>query len=455
MQFESVNPATGDTMRTFEGMSSETVKQTIDESNRAFQSWRKTEFDHRSGLMRKVAELLRRNKDRYARLMTEEMGKPIGQSEAEIEKCATVCTYYADHAEEFLSDQPIETGEGKTFVSFRPMGVIFAIMPWNFPFWQVLRFAVPAIMAGNAALLKHSPNVPGSALEIEQLFREAGFPDGLFRSLLIDVPETETIISDPRVRLVTLTGSVRAGRSVAETAGRWLKKTVLELGGSDPYVVLEDADLNAAVSTCVTSRLINSGQSCIAAKRFIVVDQVAEEFERLLIDQMKSKSVGDPLDRGTDVGPMAREDLRDQLHSQVERSVQAGARLLLGGTLPDQAGFYYPPTVLSGVKKGMAAYDEELFGPVASIIRVSDEAEAIETANDSDYGLGGAVFTSNRSRGEEIASKQIDSGNVFVNAFVKSDPRVPFGGVKNSGYGRELSSFGIREYVNIKTVWVN
>ena len=366
-----------------------------------------------------------------------------------------MCTYYADNAEEFLSDQPIETGEGKTFVSFRPLGVIFAIMPWNFPFWQVLRFAVPAIMAGNAALLKHSPNVPGSALEIEKLFREAGFPEGLFRSLLIDVPMTETIISDPRVRLVTLTGSVRAGRSVAETAGRWLKKTVLELGGSDPYVVLADADLNAAVSTCVTSRLINSGQSCIAAKRFIVVDEIAEDFERLLVNQMKSKSVGDPLDRVTDVGPMAREDLRDQLHGQVERSVQAGAHLLLGGTLPERPGFYYPPTVLSGVRKGMAAYDEELFGPVASIIRVADEAEAIETANDSDYGLGGAVFTSNRHRGEEIASKQIDSGNVFVNGFVKSDPRVPFGGVKNSGYGRELSWFGIREYVNIKTVWVN
>lgn len=454
MKIESINPVTGQLLKSYNEMPTATVEKIVDDAHHAFLSWREVIFAERGRLMKRAGSVLRVNREKYSQTMSREMGKPISQARGEVDKCAWVCDYYADHAEEFLRDRPIDTGEGKTFISYQPLGVAFAIMPWNFPFWQVLRFAVPAMMAGNAALLKHSPNVPESALEIEGIFREAGFPAGLFRTLLVDVPAVEPIIADPRVRMVSLTGSVRAGRSVSEIAGRYLKKTVLELGGSDPYVVLADADLEKAVSVCVTSRLINSGQSCIAAKRFIVVKELVESFTTRLVEEMKSKIMGDPMDEATDIGPMAREDLRTALHEQVTKSVEGGATLLLGGELPDGPGYFYGPTVLGNVRPGVPAYGEELFGPVAAVIEAADEEEAIRIANDTSYGLGGAVFTNDTQRGQEIAARRIDSGNVFVNAFVKSDPRVPFGGVKDSGHGRELSWFGIQEYVNIKTVWV-
>ncbi len=454
MKIESINPVTGQLLKSYNEMPTATVEKIVDDAHHAFLSWREVIFAERGRLMKRAGSVLRVNREKYSQTMSREMGKPISQARGEVDKCAWVCDYYADHAEEFLRDRPIDTGEGKTFISYQPLGVAFAIMPWNFPFWQVLRFAVPAMMAGNAALLKHSPNVPESALEIEGIFREAGFPAGLFRTLLVDVPAVEPIIADPRVRMVSLTGSVRAGRSVSEIAGRYLKKTVLELGGSDPYVVLADADLEKAVSVCVTSRLINSGQSCIAAKRFIVVKELVESFTTRLVEEMKSKIMGDPMDEATDIGPMAREDLRTALHEQVTKSVEGGATLLLGGELPDGPGYFYGPTLLGNVRPGVPAYGEELFGPVAAVIEAADEEEAIRIANDTSYGLGGAVFTNDTQRGQEIAARRIDSGNVFVNAFVKSDPRVPFGGVKDSGHGRELSWFGIQEYVNIKTVWV-
>jgi len=454
MKIESINPVTGQLLKSYNEMPTATVEKIVDDAHHAFLSWREVIFAERGRLMKRAGSVLRVNREKYSQTMSREMGKPISQARGEVDKCAWVCDYYADHAEEFLRDRPIDTGEGKTFISYQPLGVAFAIMPWNFPFWQVLRFAVPAMMAGNAALLKHSPNVPESALEIEGIFREAGFPAGLFRTLLVDVPAVEPIIADPRVRMVSLTGSVRAGRSVSEIAGRYLKKTVLELGGSDPYVVLADADLEKAVSVCVTSRLINSGQSCIAAKRFIVVKELVESLTTRLVEEMKSKIMGDPMDEATDIGPMAREDLRTALHEQVTKSVEGGATLLLGGELPDGPGYFYGPTVLGNVRPGVPAYGEELFGPVAAVIEAADEEEAIRIANDTSYGLGGAVFTNDTQRGQEIAARRIDSGNVFVNAFVKSDPRVPFGGVKDSGHGRELSWFGIQEYVNIKTVWV-
>jgi succinate-semialdehyde dehydrogenase/glutarate-semialdehyde dehydrogenase len=365
-----------------------------------------------------------------------------------------VCEYYAEHAEAFLADEEVETEASRSFVTFRPLGVVLAVMPWNFPFWQVFRFAAPGLMAGNAAVLKHASNVFGCALAIEDVFREAGFPRHLFRTLRIGSKAVDGVIGHPRVRAATLTGSVGAGRAVAKKAGGELKKTVLELGGSDPYLILEDADLDAAVETCVTSRLINSGQSCIAAKRFIVPRRILAEVEERFVAGMRAKTMGDPLDEGSDLGPQARDDLRDDLHRQVEASVEKGARLLLGGEVPETSGAWYPPTVLSGVGPGMPAYEEETFGPVAAIIPVADEEEAIRVANDSDFGLGAAVFTRDAARGEEIAARRLDAGCCFVNAIVKSDPRLPFGGVKHSGYGRELGVFGIREFVNVKTVWV-
>jgi succinate-semialdehyde dehydrogenase/glutarate-semialdehyde dehydrogenase len=376
------------------------------------------------------------------------------QGRAEIAKCAWVCDFYADRAESFLQPEPVETDASKSFVTFQPIGVVLAVMPWNFPFWQVFRFAAPALMAGNAGVLKHASNVPGCALAIEDVFTNAGFPENVFRTLLIGSKQVDAIIENPYVKAVTLTGSTPAGKAVASKAGEMLKKTVLELGGSDPYVILEDADLNSAVSTCVTSRLINSGQSCINAKRFVVVEPLREEFERIFVERMGEMEMGDPLDESTEVGPQARADLRDELHEQVRQSIKKGARCLLGGEVPDGDGAYYPPTVLTDVTRGMPAYDEELFGPVAAIIRAKDEREAIAIANDSSFGLGAAVFTSDLAKGEQIASEEIEAGACFVNAFVKSDPRLPFGGVKESGYGRELSHYGIREFVNIKTVYV-
>ncbi|HXF99607.1 MAG TPA: NAD-dependent succinate-semialdehyde dehydrogenase, partial [Bacteroidota bacterium] len=361
---------------------------------------------------------------------------------------------YADNAAKFLESEVIATDASKSFVTFQPLGILLAIMPWNFPFWQVFRAAAPALMAGNTVVLKHASNVSGCALEIEKLLREAGLPLGVFSTLLLSSSRVNMLIEHPLVRAVTITGSTAAGKAVAAKAGAMLKKTVLELGGSDPYIVLEDANLDEAVATCVASRLINNGQSCIAAKRFIVVESVKKRFEEMFVERMKAQNVGDPLDPSVAVGPLARRDLRDELHHQVRRSIEKGARLLCGGEVPSGRGAFYPPTVLTNVAKGMPAYDEELFGPVAAIISAKDEADAIRIANDSAFGLGAAVFTSNLQKGERIAAEELEAGSCFVNAFVRSDPRLPFGGIKDSGYGRELSVFGIREFVNIKTVWV-
>jgi succinate-semialdehyde dehydrogenase/glutarate-semialdehyde dehydrogenase len=451
---ESRNPATGEVFEDYPLMDPVAWREIVSRVEGEFNRWRHTEFGQRARHLRALAALLRERRGDLAELMTREMGKPITQAWAEVDKCAWVCEYYADHGAGFLAPEEVETDASRSFVAFEPLGPVLAVMPWNFPLWQVFRFAAPALMAGNTALLKHASNVPGSALAIEALFRDSGFPGDCFRTLLIGSSEVAQVIARPEIKAVTLTGSTAAGKAVAEAAGRELKKTVLELGGSDPYLILEDADLEQAVATCVSSRLINNGQSCIAAKRFIVPRSIRQEFEERFVESMARKVVGDPLDEETDVGPLAREDLRDELHQQVELSIEAGARLLLGGVPLDQEGAWYPPTVLTDVRRGMPAYDDELFGPVAAIIPVDDEDLGIRAANDSAFGLGAAVFTADSERGEEIAHKRLEAGSCFVNAFVRSDPRLPFGGVKGSGYGRELSHFGIREFVNIKTVYV-
>jgi succinate-semialdehyde dehydrogenase/glutarate-semialdehyde dehydrogenase len=451
---ETINPATGERVCEYAETSPPEVAGVLHRADAAFRSWRSVPFPERAAKMRRAGAILRERKDRYARLMAVEMGKPLAQGRGEAEKCAWVCEYYADHAEAFLSPEPVATDASRSFVAFQPLGVVLAVMPWNFPFWQVFRFAAPGLMAGNAGVLKHASNVCGSALAIEEVFRDAGFPGDLFRTLLVGSSRVASIIEAPEIKAVTLTGSTPAGRAVAAKAGAVLKKAVLELGGSDPYLVLEDADLGATVEACVASRLINGGQSCIAAKRFIVVEPVRPRFEEMFVESMRRKVMGDPLTEGVDLGPQAREDLRDELHGQVMRSVANGARLLLGGTVPPGPGAFYPPSVLGGVGKGMPAYDEELFGPVAAIIGVKDEAEAVRVANDSCFGLGAAVFTADAARGERIATRELEAGCCFVNSFVKSDPRLPFGGIKESGFGRELASFGIREFVNIKSVYV-
>ncbi len=454
MAMEVVNPTTGDVMNTYPTLSDEEANLAVEASHGAFLSWRKVSFAGRGQPLKKAAQILGDNADAYAKLMAMEMGKPVKEGRAEIAKCAGVCDYYAENAEEFLKPEPVPTDAARSFVSFQPLGVVLAVMPWNFPFWQVFRFAAPALMAGNAAVLKHASNVPGCALAIEAVFIDAGFPENLFRNLMIGSPQVNAVIENPLVRAVTLTGSTPAGKAVAAKAGQMLKKTVLELGGSDPYVILEDADLEATVNTCVFSRLINSGQSCIAAKRFIVVDSIRESFENLFVKKMQTMRMGDPLDENAAIGPQARLDLRHELHRQVMESIRLGARCLLGGDIPPGRGFFYPPTVLTNVKKGMPAYNEELFGPVAAIIPVKDEAEAIRIANDSAFGLGAAVFTRDIDKGVHLAEKEIQAGCCFVNTFVRSDPRLPFGGIKESGYGRELSHYGIKEFVNIKTVFV-
>ena len=452
---KSINPASGNVFEEYEQMSSDAICGIIDGMNEGQQNWAQTTFAHRAEILNKAASILEDRKDELAELMAKEMGKPLDQGVSEVEKCAWVFEYYAENAEKFLSDEPLESDGSESFVSFQPMGIVLAIMPWNFPFWQLFRFVAPALMAGNAGLLKHSSNVTGCALEIESILQDAGVPKNVFRTLLTDNDGAQQVIENDNVKAVTLTGSTRAGKAVAETAGSQIKKTVLELGGSDPYVVLEDADVEKAAETCVTSRLINSGQSCIAAKRFIVVKEVYDAFESAVLNIMKEKKMGDPLqDEDVDLGPQAREDLRDGLHEQVTKSIDAGAKCLLGGEIPDRDGSYYPPTLLKNVKPGMPAYEEELFGPVASLIKVDDEAEAIAVANDSEFGLGAAVFSEDIDRARKIAAEKIQAGCCFVNAFVKSDPRLPFGGIKQSGYGRELSHYGIKEFVNIKTVYI-
>jgi succinate-semialdehyde dehydrogenase/glutarate-semialdehyde dehydrogenase len=455
MSLTVVDPTSGATLEKYPETSPTELVSIIERADAAHRAWRRTDFAHRAERMRRAADILRDRADAFARLMAREMGKPVRQGKGEAEKCAWVCEYYAEHAEAFQAPQDIETDARRSYVAFEPLGVVLAIMPWNFPFWQVFRFAAPALMAGNAGLLKHASNVPGCARAIEEILHEAGFPSDLFRTLIIGNEAVAGVIEHPLVRAATLTGSTPAGRAVASKAGEMLKKTVLELGGSDAYVVLEDADLDATVATCATSRLINSGQSCIAAKRFVVVESVRREFERAFVERMRAAKMGDPMQQDTDIGPMARHDLRDDLHRQVQESVAQGARLVLGGAVPDDPGAYYPATVLTDVRKGMPAYDEELFGPVAAIIPAQDEADAIRIANDSVFGLGAAVFTRDLVRGQRIAEKEIEAGACFVNAFVKSDPRLPFGGIKESGYGRELADFGIREFVNIKTVYIS
>ena len=450
---QSINPATGDVVESFAETSRRELDGILDQSDRTFQDWRRRPWSERSRLLRVAAGVLRNQKSTYARVMALEMGKPLAQGEAEAEKCATVCDYYAEHAEAFLEQQPRDLDGTASFVRFDPIGPVLAIMPWNFPFWQVFRFAAPALAAGNVGLLKHASNVTRCALLIEEVFRDAGFPEGVFRSLILRNSAVGDVIADARVRAVTLTGSELAGSAVAEQAGHHLKKTVLELGGSDAFIVLADADLARAARTAADARLINSGQSCIAAKRFIVVDAVADRFEERFVAEMRSRVVGDPLAAGIDVGPQARVDLRTALHRQVQQSVRRGARLATGGAIPAGVGAFYPPTVLLGVRPGMPAFDEEVFGPAAAVIRARDEADAIRLANASPYGLGAAVWTEDRARGRRIAA-ELDVGCVFVNALVRSDPRLPFGGVKRSGYGRELAEFGLREFVNIKSVAV-
>ncbi|HSP94258.1 MAG TPA: NAD-dependent succinate-semialdehyde dehydrogenase [Thermoanaerobaculia bacterium] len=454
MTLRAINPANGEVLANYDEMAPAAVGEIISAAHEEFLGWRRTSFAERAAPMRRAGEILRANAVEYARLMAREMGKPVREGTAEARKCATVCDFYAENAERFLDREPIATDARKSFVTFNPLGVVLAVMPWNFPFWQVFRFAAPGLMAGNAAVLKHASNVPGCALAIEDVFCRAGFPTNLFRALMIGSGQVEAVIENPLVRAATLTGSGPAGRAVARKAGEMLKKTVLELGGSDPYLILEDADLELAAAVCARGRLINSGQSCIAAKRFLAVEKIRRPFEDLFVEKMSAAKMGDPLAEGTQIGPQARHELRDDLHRQVEASLAAGARCLLGGTIPEGPGAYYPPTVLTGVRKGMPAYDEELFGPVAAIIPVADEQEAIAIANDSVFGLGGAVLTRDLARGERIAAESIESGCVFVNDSVRSDPRLPFGGIKESGYGRELSSYGIREFVNIKTVYV-
>jgi succinate-semialdehyde dehydrogenase/glutarate-semialdehyde dehydrogenase len=453
MSIRSVNPTTGEVLETLAETTPAEIDLILDDAEGAVAWWRRAPFAHRAQRMRGAAAVLRTRKGEYARTMALEMGKPIAEGEAEAEKCAWVCEYYAEHAEAFLREQPRDTDAAVSYVRFDPLGTILAVMPWNFPFWQVFRFAAPALMAGNAGLLKHASNVPRCALEIEGVFRDAGFPPGLFRSVLVPSAAVGPIVADRRVRAVTLTGSEHAGSKVAEQAGRELKKTVLELGGSDPFIVLEDADVRRAARVAADSRLINGGQSCIAAKRFIVVERVAKVFVDEFVDQMRTRRVGDPLARNTQVGPQARHDLRADLHRQVVESVRAGARVALGGEIPAGTGAFYPPTVLVGADKGMPVVDEETFGPVAAVIRARDEADAIRRANDSIFGLGASLWTEDGERARRLAG-EIEAGGVFVNGPVKSDPRLPFGGIKRSGYGRELSEYGIREFVNIKSVWV-
>jgi succinate-semialdehyde dehydrogenase/glutarate-semialdehyde dehydrogenase len=453
MSIQSVNPATGEVLETFIPTSSEQLERIVTRAQAAFVEWRAVPFAVRAERMREAARLLRKDVAFHAVTMTLEMGKPIVQAEAEVEKCAWACDFYAEHAEAFLAEQPRTTDASTSYVRFDPLGVVLAVMPWNFPYWQVFRFAAPALMAGNAGILKHASNVPRCALAIEKVFRDAGFPDGLFATALIESGPVAGLIADSRIVAATLTGSERAGSAVAAQAGRELKKTVLELGGSDPFIVLGDADLAAAAKGAADARLVNSGQSCIAAKRFIVVEAVADRFLDRFADELRSRRMGDPIARETQVGPQARIDLRNELHRQVEESIQRGAKLLLGGQIPSGSGAYYPPTLLVGVDKGMPAFDEETFGPVAAVVRAKDEGDAVRLANDSSFGLGASLWTQDRSRAQRLAAK-IEAGAIFVNGIVKSDPRLPFGGIKRSGYGRELSEYGIREFVNIKSVWI-
>ncbi|GAB7257475.1 NAD-dependent succinate-semialdehyde dehydrogenase [Polaribacter sp. OB-PA-B3] len=450
----TINPATEKEIKTYNRDSKEEALYKIEKANEAYLNWKKTSYQERSKLMHKLADIFDKKKDEYANLATEEMGKIISQSKKEIEKCALVCRYYADNIEELLADKIIETEAQKSYVTYQPLGVTLAVMPWNFPFYQVIRFAAPALMTGNTAVLKHASNVQGCAYALEDAFNEAGFPNGTFTNLNVTSKLIKPIIENKNIVAVTLTGSEPAGRSVAKIAGENLKKTVLELGGSDAYIILDDADLEKASDLATYGRLQNNGQTCIAAKRFIVLESIYDDFLKLFTKKMQDAKLGNPTDEDVYFGPMARIDLRDEIHEQVEKTIKQGGKLVLGGKIPDRIGAFYPATILSDLKPGMTAFDEELFGPVASVIKAKDENEAIELANNSTFGLGSGVLTGNSKRGEKIAL-QLEAGNSFVNKLVASDPRMPFGGIKNSGYGRELSSYGIKEFVNTKSIWID
>ena len=452
---QSINPFTGQVICDYKEYSSSEVEKIIAKVDQAFHSWKQTSFEQRAIFMKNLQAKLLEKKEELAGIIVSEMGKVKREAIGEVEKCASVCSFYAENTGSFLKNEPIKTEASESYISYQPIGTVLAVMPWNFPFWQVFRFLAPALMAGNTGVLKHASNVSGCALAIEQLVRESGFPDDIFRTLLIGSNALKAVIENPLIKAVTLTGSTPAGKSLASVAGSVLKKSVLELGGSDPYLILEDADIETAARLCVTSRLLNAGQSCIGAKRFIIVDSVYETFKAEFLRLMSEAKFGDPLDPQTAIGPLARTDLRDELHQQVVKSVELGATILLGGYIPESEAPFYPPTVLENVVTGMPAYHEELFGPVAVLFRANSEEEAIWIANNTVFGLGAGVFTSNIEKGKVLAEKGLETGCVFVNDFVKSDPRLPFGGIKESGYGRELSAIGIREFVNVKTVVVS
>jgi succinate-semialdehyde dehydrogenase/glutarate-semialdehyde dehydrogenase len=453
-KIQTVNPATGEPGKSYDATTMLAARDAAHAARKAFEEWRRTSFADRSKVLHKAAEILRARKDEFARLMTDEMGKTLTEGRAEVEKCAVNCDWFADHAEEYLANEPVDFDGEEAFVTFNPLGIVLAVMPWNFPFWQVFRAAAPALMGGNGMLLKHASNVPGCALAIEEVLHQAGVPHDLFRTLLLPSRQVEAMIKDENIAAITLTGSVAAGRSVATAAGSVLKKCVLELGGSDAYVILEDADVQAAAKVASTARMVNGGQSCIAGKRFIVVRSILEPFEKAMVEAMRAYEMDDPAKEGTKLGPMQSAKARDEIHRQVTQSVERGARLLLGGKVPDRPGAWYPATVLSDVRPSQPAHDEEVFGPVAAIIAAEDEADAIRIANASEFGLGSGVLTADLNRGRRIASQELEAGLSFVNENVRSDPRAPFGGVKHSGYGRECSRYGIKEFVNIKTVHV-
>ena len=450
----SQNPSTEETLATFEELTDAEIAAKLAKAESAFRAWQKTDFAERAALMKKAAELFRLKKEEVGKTIALEMGRPFPAAVLESEKCSWACEYYAENAEKMLSPQPFPKDAGEGYVRFDPLGVVLAVMPWNYPFWQVVRFAAPALMAGNVGILKHASNVPQSASLLERLFREAGFPEGAFQNLFMSIPQTAAVIDDPRVAAVTLTGSVRAGISVGERAGRNLKKVVLELGGSDPFIVLKDADVEAAAKAGTQSRLQNCGQTCIAAKRFIVEKPIAEKFLAALKENFEKEKLGDPFADGVTVGPLATENILKGVEEQVERSIEKGARLVTGGKRKAGKGFFFEPTILADVKKGMPAYEEEVFGPVAAVITVKNAEEAVLVANDSEFGLSSSVWTRDAARAKDMASK-IEAGNVFINSMSKSDPRIPFGGVKKSGYGRELGEFGIKEFVNVKSVTIS
>lgn len=451
---QSINPYSGELIASYENYSAEKTNEMIDLVDAGFQVWKKTSFQQRKALMLNLQQQLLDQKESLASLMVAEMGKVKREALGEIEKCAWVCAYYAENAESFLKNEAIKTEASGSYISFQPLGTVLAVMPWNFPFWQVFRFLAPALMAGNSGLLKHASNVAGCALAIEKLVADAGFPKQVFRTLLIGRNDVKAVIENPKIKAVTLTGSTPAGKAVASVAGSVLKKSVLELGGSDPYIICEDADIAEAARLCVASRLLNAGQSCIGAKRFIILEPVYDAFRNEFVRLMEAATYGAPNDLHTTIGPLARTDLRDELHQQVSDSVKLGASIVCGGYIPKSNAAFYPPTVLENIRPGMPAYHEELFGPVAVLFSVKTMDEALQIANDTVFGLGAGIFTSDIDKGKLLAEKGLEAGCVFVNDFVKSDPRLPFGGIKESGYGRELSLFGIREFVNIKTVVV-